>query len=63
MVQTRGAHQLKLAAYLLFTWILENNYVGEVLICNLIHDKLKNLLCLNHVNCWNPLKTTKLQHN
>ena len=39
-VQTRGAHQLKLAVSLVFEWILKNNLIGKVLICNSPHDEI-----------------------
>lgn len=39
-VQTRGAHQIKLATCLLFEWIIENNLQWIVLICNSVHDEL-----------------------
>lgn len=39
-VQTRAAHQLKLATCLFFEWILKNNYISSVLIDNSIHDEL-----------------------
>jgi DNA polymerase I-like protein with 3'-5' exonuclease and polymerase domains len=39
-VQTRGAHQLKLALCYIFEWILENNFVDEVLLCNSVHDEV-----------------------
>jgi DNA polymerase-1 len=39
-VQTAGSHQLKLAKADLFEWIVENNYIGTVLICNSIHDEI-----------------------
>lgn len=38
-VQTRGAHQLKLAMCYFFEWIVKNNYQGKVLLCNTIHDE------------------------
>ncbi len=39
-VQTRGAHQIKLATCILFEWILDNNLMWLVKICNSIHDEL-----------------------
>jgi len=39
-VQTRGAHQIKLAGCLLFEWIVENNLQWIVLMCNSVHDEL-----------------------
>lgn len=39
-VQTRGAHQIKLAACILFEWIVKNNLQWKVLICNSVHDEL-----------------------
>lgn len=39
-VQTRGAHQIKLAACILFDWIVENHYQWKVKICNSVHDEL-----------------------
>ncbi len=39
-VQSRGAHQLKLATSLLFEWILANNYIGKIKIVNTVHDEI-----------------------
>lgn len=39
-IQTRGAHQMKLALCLIFEWILENNLIDIVLMCNAIHDEV-----------------------
>ncbi len=39
-VQTRGAHQLKLALSLIFEWIIDNNLVHKVKICNAPHDEI-----------------------
>jgi DNA polymerase I-like protein with 3'-5' exonuclease and polymerase domains len=39
-VQTRGAHQIKLAGCLLFEWIVDNNLQWKVLLCNSVHDEL-----------------------
>jgi len=39
-VQTRGAHQLKLALSLMFEWILENDLIWKVLMCNAPHDEI-----------------------
>jgi len=39
-VQSRGAHQLKLATSLMFEWIKKNNLLGKVLICNSPHDEI-----------------------
>jgi len=39
-VQTRGAHQIKLASCLIFEWIVENNLVWKVLMCNSVHDEI-----------------------
>lgn len=39
-VQTRGAHQLKLALCLIFEWILENGYINIIKICNAVHDEI-----------------------
>lgn len=39
-VQSRGAHQLKLATIYLFEWIEENNLYWKVKICNSVHDEL-----------------------
>jgi DNA polymerase I-like protein with 3'-5' exonuclease and polymerase domains len=39
-VQTRGAHQIKLATCILFDWIVENNLQWKILICNSVHDEL-----------------------
>jgi len=39
-VQARSAHQLKRATVLFFDWILKNNLIGKVKICNAVHDEL-----------------------
>lgn len=39
-VQTRGAHQIKLATCILFDWIVDNNLQWKVFICNSVHDEL-----------------------
>jgi len=39
-VQTRGAHQIKLAGCLLFEWIVENKLQWIVKMCNSVHDEL-----------------------
>jgi DNA polymerase-1 len=39
-VQTRGAHQIKLAACILFDWIVNNGYQWKILLCNSVHDEL-----------------------
>jgi DNA polymerase-1 len=39
-VQSRGAHQLKLATCLLFEWIVENDYIKKVKIVNTVHDEI-----------------------
>ena len=39
-VQSRSAHQLKLATCILFDWIVENNLINQVLIVNAVHDEL-----------------------
>lgn len=39
-VQTRGAHQIKLAGCILFDWIVENNMQWIILMCNSVHDEL-----------------------
>jgi DNA polymerase I-like protein with 3'-5' exonuclease and polymerase domains len=39
-VQSRSAHQLKLATCILFDWIVENNLMNQVLIVNAVHDEL-----------------------
>jgi len=39
-IQTAGAHQIKLAGCLLFDWMLENNLIWKVKICNSIYDEL-----------------------
>lgn len=39
-VQSRGAHQLKLATAILFEWIEDNNYLWKVLIDNTVHDEI-----------------------
>ena len=39
-VQSRAAHQLKLATCLFFEWLEKNNLIWKVLICNTIHDEI-----------------------
>jgi len=39
-VQTAGAHQLKLAIALMFEWIVEENLLWKVKICNSVHDEI-----------------------
>lgn len=39
-VQSEGAHMIKLAACLLFEWIVENKLQWIVLMCNSVHDEL-----------------------
>ena len=39
-VQTRGAHQLKLATSMVFEWIVANNLLWIVMIDNTIHDEI-----------------------
>jgi len=39
-VQSRSAHQIKLAALILFDWIVDNNLQWIVLMCNSVHDEL-----------------------
>lgn len=39
-IQTRGSHQMKLALSMLFEWILDNDLIGTVLMCNAIHDEI-----------------------
>jgi DNA polymerase I-like protein with 3'-5' exonuclease and polymerase domains len=39
-VQTAGAHQLKLAKALYFEWIVENDFLSKILICNSVHDEV-----------------------
>ena len=38
-VQTRGAHQMKLALCYMFEWIVSNDLMGTVLMCNAVHDE------------------------
>lgn len=38
-IQTRGAHQMKLALCYIFEWIVEKGYMWEVLMCNAVHDE------------------------
>lgn len=38
-VQTRGAHQMKLALSMMFEWIVEKGYMDVVLMCNAVHDE------------------------
>ena len=39
-VQARSSMMIKLSALLLFDWILENNYINLIKICNSVHDEL-----------------------
>jgi DNA polymerase I-like protein with 3'-5' exonuclease and polymerase domains len=39
-VQTRGAHQIKLAGCLLFEWIVNAKMQWKVLMCNSVHDEI-----------------------
>jgi DNA polymerase-1 len=39
-VQSRSAHQLKLALCLIFEWIEENGYIWKVKLCNSVHDEI-----------------------
>ncbi len=39
-VQSRSAHQLKLATCLIFEWIIENKLINIVKICNTVHDEI-----------------------
>jgi hypothetical protein len=39
-VQSRSAHQLKLATSILFDWILNNNYINKIKIVNTVHDEI-----------------------
>lgn len=39
-IQSTGAHQIKRATIYLFDWIIENDYIGRVKICNSVHDEL-----------------------
>ena len=39
-VQSRAAHQLKLATTLLFDWILSKEYINRVKIVNTVHDEI-----------------------
>jgi len=39
-VQTAGAHQLKLAISLMFEWIVEEDLLWDVKICNSVHDEI-----------------------
>lgn len=39
-VQTAGAHQLKLSLAMYFEWIVENDMLGKILICNSVHDEI-----------------------
>jgi len=47
-VQTRGAHQIKLAGCILFDWIVRNNLQRIVLLCNSVHDELV-------IECWDSI--------
>lgn len=38
-IQTCGAHQIKLALCYIFEWIVENNYMWTILMCNAVHDE------------------------
>ena len=39
-VQTRSAMMIKRSALILFDWIVENNYINIIKICNSVHDEL-----------------------
>lgn len=39
-IQTRGAHQMKLALSMIFEWIVEQDLLDIVLICNAVHDEV-----------------------
>lgn len=39
-IQSCGSHMIKRATTILFKWIIDNNYLHKVLICNSIHDEL-----------------------
>ena len=58
--QGSGACITKLASINLFNWIIDNNYFNKIKLVAIIHDKI--LSCLNFVNCWKILKTSKLQN-
>jgi DNA polymerase-1 len=60
-IQGSSADTTKLACIYFFRYLVTNNLVFKVLINNVVHDI--NLLWLNFVNCWNPLKNRILQHN
>lgn len=49
-VQSRGAHQLKLASCLVFEWILANNLIGKVKMVNSVHDEIVLESHNNYVN-------------
>lgn len=38
-IQTTGSHQMKLALCYIFDWIVENDYMWKVLMCNAVHDE------------------------
>lgn len=58
--QGSGACITKLASINIFNWIIDNNYFNKIKLVAIIHDKI--LSCLNFVNCWKILKTSKLQN-
>jgi DNA polymerase-1 len=60
-VQGSSADITKLACIYFFRYLVSNSLVFKVLVNNVVHDI--NLLWLNFVNCWNPLKNRILQHN
>lgn len=39
-VQARSAMMIKRSALILFDWIVENNYINAIKICNSVHDEL-----------------------
>jgi len=39
-VQSRSAHQLKLATTMIFEWIISNNYINKIKIVNTVHDEI-----------------------
>jgi DNA polymerase I-like protein with 3'-5' exonuclease and polymerase domains len=39
-VQARSAMMIKRSALILFDWIVDNNYINIIKICNSVHDEL-----------------------
>lgn len=51
----------KTASIFLWEYLLEHDLLFKVKLCVPAHDKQFHLSCINCVNCWEILKTHKLQ--